>query len=143
VVPAERGRIVGDDEDQVRRTLAEYSQWCDDGEFGSWAELFTQDARLVLGGQATEGRGAIRRYMEQLQPPEARGKHITSNTTIAVVGDVATATTDYLFVRATPTGLALIAAGRYVDELVRGEDRWRFSQREITLLLPAGADTGD
>jgi uncharacterized protein (TIGR02246 family) len=137
------GRIVGDDEDQVRRTLADYSQWCDDGRFDLWADLFTEDARLLVAGQSTEGRQVIRQYMEKVQHPGARGKHITANTLVDVDGDTATAATDYLFVRSTPGGLELIAAGRYHDLLVRDHDRWRFRQREITLLGPPGGGSGD
>ena len=95
------GRIVGDDEDQVRRTLAGYCQYLDDGDFDRWVDLFTEDARLLFAGRTTVGRPAIRSYMEQVQPPEGRGKHITSNILVDVGVASATAHTDYLFVRPT------------------------------------------
>jgi len=134
---------VGEDEDGIRRTIAEYSQRCEDGHFDRWAELFTEDARLVFGEQTTEGRTAIKTYMEGLQPPAARGKHITANTLVDVDGSTATATTDYLFVRASTGGLVLIAAGRYHDQLVRDGSRWQFRQRAITTLgLPARVSDG-
>jgi len=134
------GRAVGEDEDQIRRTLGEYSQWCDDGRFDAWSDLFTEDARLVLGETVTQGREAIRTYMESVQPAEARGKHITSNSLMDIDGDNATTATDYLFVRSTPAGPAIVAAGRYHDELVRIGERWRFRQRTITML---GVPDGD
>lgn len=137
------GRIVGDDEDQVRRTIAAYSQHCDDGRFDQWSDLFAADAHLVLGGQTTEGRDDIRRYMESVQPPEARGKHITSNSLVEVDGDTAVARTDYLFVRPGAEGLTMVATGRYHDQLVRDGSRWRFRRREITLLGLPEASTGD
>jgi 3-phenylpropionate/cinnamic acid dioxygenase small subunit len=134
---------VGDDEDQVRRTIAAYSQHCDDGRFDQWSDLFAEDAHLVLGDQTTEGRDDIRRYMESVQPPEARGKHITANSLVEVDGDTAEAHTDYLFVRPGAGGLTMVATGRYHDELVRDGSEWRFRRREITLLgLPTGS-TGD
>jgi hypothetical protein len=81
--------------------------------------------------------------MEGLQPPAARGKHITANTLVDVDGSTATATTDYLFVRASTGGLVLIAAGRYHDQLVRDGSRWQFRQRAITTLgLPARVSDG-
>jgi uncharacterized protein (TIGR02246 family) len=125
---------VGEDEDGIRRTIAEYSQRCDDGHFDRWAELFTEDARLVFGEQTTEGRTAIKTYMEGLQPPAARGKHITANTLVDVDGSTATATTDYLFVRPGDQGISVIAAGRYYDRLVHRGDQWQFAERSITLL---------
>jgi ketosteroid isomerase-like protein len=134
---------VGEDEDGIRRTIAEYSQRCDDGHFDRWAELFTEDARLEFGEQTTEGRAAIKAYMERVQAPAARGKHITGNTLIDVDGDTAAATTDYLFVRPSAGGLELIATGRYYDRLVRDGSRWQFSQRAITMLgLPAQVSNG-
>ena len=65
-----KGRAVGEDEDQIRRTLAEYSQRCDDGRFDEWADLFTEDARFVLSGQVTEGRDSIRNMMTAMMPPD-------------------------------------------------------------------------
>ena len=50
-------------EEEIRRTIGGYSQRLDDGRFDEWAELFTEDARLVLMGRTTTGREAIRRNM--------------------------------------------------------------------------------
>ncbi len=137
-----RGCIVGDDEDQVKGTLARYCQLLDDGDFDGWIELFSDDAQLLFGGTTHEGRPSIRGYMEKVQPPEGRGKHITANVLVDVDGDAASAHTDYLFVRPTAEGLVLVATGRYHDQLVRDGEAWRFSRREITLLAPAGRATG-
>jgi uncharacterized protein (TIGR02246 family) len=129
---------LGDDEDQVGRTLSRYCQYLDDGDFDRWIELFTDDAALHFAGRTSEGRVAIRAFMEKVQPPEGRGKHITANSLVDVDGDGATADTDYLFLRPTAAGLVPTATGRYQDELVRDGDRWRFRQRRITLLGPPG-----
>ena len=134
---------MGDDEDQVRRTLASYCQYLDDGDFDRWAELFSEDALLLFAGRTSEGRRSIQEFMEQVQPPEGRGKHITANILVDVDRDTATAHTDYLFVRPTAQGLVLLATGRYHDQLVRDGDRWRFRQREVTLLGPPPGNAGD
>jgi uncharacterized protein (TIGR02246 family) len=134
---------LGEDEDQIRRTLCEYCQRCDDGRFDEWADLFAEDARFVLSGQVTEGRDAIRDLMAKMQPEGGRGQHVTSNTLIDIDGDTAGATTDYLFVRPTAEGLVIIAAGRYYDRLARDGRRWRFSERAISVLgMPAGGSRG-
>ncbi|MGD0394273.1 MAG: nuclear transport factor 2 family protein [Acidimicrobiales bacterium] len=125
---------MGEDEDQIRRTLSEYSQRCDDGRFEEWADLFTEDARFVLSGQVTEGRDSIRTLMEAMMPPERRGQHVTSNSLVDVDGDSARVSTDYLFVRPTPEGPTIVAAGRYDDVLARQGHRWRFRERAITML---------
>jgi uncharacterized protein (TIGR02246 family) len=121
-------------EEEIRRTIGGYCQRLDDGRFDEWAELFTEDARLVLMGRVTTGRDAIRRYMEIVQPDGSRGMHVTTNSLIDVDGDQATATTDYLFVRPSDQGISVIAAGRYYDRLVHQRDRWQFEERSITLL---------
>ena len=123
-----------EDQDQIRRTLAEYCQLLDDGRFEQWADLFTEDARLVLLGRVTTGRDAIRDYMMGVQPDGSRGLHMTANSLVDADGDSATATTDYMFVRPSGGGPAIIAAGHYHDRLVRDRTRWRFSEREITML---------
>ena len=133
---------MGDEEDGVRRTLSGYCQHLDDGDFDRWIELFTDDAVLRFADRTAEGRPAIRQFMEQVQPPEGRGKHITANSLVEVDGGSATAHTDYLFVRPTPRWLVPVATGRYYDELVRDGGGWRFRRRHITLLDPSGS-TGD
>jgi uncharacterized protein (TIGR02246 family) len=122
------------DEDQIRRTLSEYSQRFDDGQFDEWADLFTEDAQLVVTGQVTEGRAAIRHYMVTVQSAGSRGMHVTTNSLVDVDGDSATASTDYMYVRPGEKGHTIIAAGRYHDQLVRTRERWRFRVREITML---------
>ncbi len=122
------------EEQQISRTLSQYSQLLDDGRFDEWSDLFTESARLIFMGQVTEGRQAILKYMETVQGDGKRGMHVTTNSLIDVDGEVAAATTDYLFVRPTAEGIGIVAAGHYFDRLVRHDDRWRFQVREITLL---------
>ena len=129
-------------QDQIRRTLADYCQLLDDGRFDQWADLFTEDARLVLLGKVTTGRDAIRDYMMEVQPDGSRGLHMTANSVVDADGDSATATTDYMFLRPSGTGLAIIAAGHYHDRLVRDKIRWRFAERGITMLA-APEKSGD
>lgn len=130
---------MSDDVEQIRRTLGEYSRLCDDGRFDEFADLFTADARLLMLGEEIEGNDAIAATMASVQPDGARGLHMTANPLVDIDGAEATATTDYLFVRPAVDGLAVVAAGRYYDRLRRDEDRWRFSERRITLM---GRDGG-
>ncbi len=126
-----------DDEDLIRQTIAEYSHRCDDGHFDELAQLFTEDAQLLLTGTVVaEGRKAICGYLSTVQADGRRGMHVTSNTLVDIDGDSADAVTDYLFVRQTPTGPGIVAAGRYHDRLVRGPDRWRLTVRAISMLGP-------
>lgn len=122
------------DEEGIRRTLATYCQCCDDGRFGEFAELFTSEAVFTVMGGEHVGRAAIRAFMEAAQPPEQRGKHITTNSIIAVEGHEARVATDYIFVTRNEDRFAITSVGRYVDELVRDGDTWRFARREIIFM---------
>lgn len=122
------------DGEGVRRTLALYCQLCDDGRFDEWGALYTEDARFLVLGQVHEGPAAIQAFIEQAQPPERRGKHFMGQSLIDEQDDgTVTAVSDFTFIARTPQGgYAVTQAGRYHDELVRGDDgRWRFRSREI------------
>lgn len=125
------------DGEGVRRTLALYCQLCDDGRFDEWSTLYTDDARFLVMGQAHEGPAAIKAFIEGAQPPEKRGKHFMGQSVIDEHGDGNTVrvVSDYTFIARTEGGYAITSAGRYHDELVRGDDgQWRFRTREIRFL---------
>jgi uncharacterized protein (TIGR02246 family) len=123
------------DEEAIRRTLAEYCQFCDDGRFEDFAGLFATDATFHVLDKTHEGRNQIRAFMEKAQPPERRGRHVCSNTVIDVSGDTARVFTDYVFVSRTDgEGFAITSVGRYHDRLVKEHDRWRFAERRIVFL---------
>ena len=115
----------------IRRTLARYCLFCDDGRFDDWGQLFTTDTRFHVMGSTHEGRPAAQAFIERGQPPERRGKHMVVNSLILVHagGLTARAWSDYVFLDRSGV---VTNSGRYHDELVRGNDGvWRFSLREI------------
>jgi 3-phenylpropionate/cinnamic acid dioxygenase small subunit len=115
----------------IRQLLAEYCQLLDDGHFDQWIDLFTTDIEFAVMGQLFSGREATRGFIEPSQQVDARGKHMISEPLITVEGDTATATTDYAFVS---RALVVTSCGRYHDNIVRQDDRWRFARREIVFL---------
>ena len=119
------------DEDAIRRTIAQYCHFCDDGRFDEWADLYTDDATFTVMGNTYTGRADVKAFIEQGQPPERRGKHICFNTVIELDGDGARAWTDYIFI---DTARTITSAGRYHDRLVRQPDRWRFAERRIVFM---------
>ena len=139
---------LADEIERIRRTIAEYCQLCDDGRFDEFGLLFTPDARFEVMGSVYEGRAAIAGFMAEFQPPEQRGKHVTTNAVIDVdeAAGTATASTDYVFVTPDVSSkfgegelamfgrFAVTSSGRYVDELVRDGDRWLFARRRIEFL---------
>jgi hypothetical protein len=59
----------------------------------------------------------------------AKNYHLLSNFVITVKGDTATAWSRWAFVVPGQQGATIAQAGRYDDELVRENGRWRFKRR--------------
>jgi 3-phenylpropionate/cinnamic acid dioxygenase small subunit len=124
-----------DDEAAITRLLTEYCFTCDDARFDDLGECFTEDATVLVPGAVVEGRAAIVAWFEQAQGhPKQRGKHLTSNVQCAIDGDRATVLADFAWLRFSKGTLVPGTIGRYVDELVRGRQGWRFQRREIQLV---------
>jgi len=120
----------------ILRCIAAYAPLCDDGRFAEWGDLFCEDASFRVMGRTSEGREAIRAFIEAGQPPERRGKHMCAAPLVVMVSErEAQAWTEFIFV--TPKG-PITSSGRYHDRLVRGDDnRWRFALREIVFTSKA------
>ncbi len=112
----------------IRRLLAGCCQTLDDGYFGEWASLYTEDCRLAVMGTRTRGRTAMRAIIEPFQTEELRGKHMISEPRINLHGDEAIVTTDFAFVAKDNK---ILQTGRYHDILRRGADGWQVASREI------------
>lgn len=119
------------DEAEIRRTIAQYAHFCDDGRFDEWADLYNEDATFTVMGQTYKGRQAIKEWIVKAQPPQARGKHVCVNSVIDIEGDEADAWTDFVFLTRDH---AIMRVGRYHDRLVKGRDRWRFVERRIVFM---------
>ena len=124
------------EEDGIRRTLAQYCQYCDDGRFDEFGDLFSAKAVFHVMDKSHEGRGRIKTFMAEAMPRERRGKHHCANSVIELSedGESALAFTDYIFVGRTENGFGITQVGRYHDRLVKEKDRWRFAERRIVFL---------
>ena len=137
--PPPPARRTVDDEAAILRTLTDYCIECDDARFDALAECFTEDATLVVPGEVVEGRAAIAAWFVGTQGhPKQRGKHLTANVRCDVDpgGDRATVVADFAWLRFSKGVLVPGTIGRYLDEMERTGDRWRFRRREIQLLRP-------
>jgi len=121
------------DHEAIARLVARYCHLLDDGRWDEFAGLWADDAELVLQGESTTGRPAIRASIEASQPPERRGRHHAVNLEIAVDGDRATNDCDFVFWARDKEGRVVpVFLGRYADHLVRVDGGWCFARREIT-----------
>jgi 3-phenylpropionate/cinnamic acid dioxygenase small subunit len=127
------------DELAIRRTLVTYCHRCDDGDFDGLVDQFTPDGSFSYRDEVVPGHERLRAWFEGKQPPERRGKHLTTNTVIDIDGDRAHALSDFVFLR-VPEGATdpvIVVAGRYRDEFHRVGDRWLIDRREVQVMSAA------
>jgi hypothetical protein len=135
------------DYDEIRNLLASYSHYADDENYEAYADNYTEDGALVESGIVITPREKIRELARRAselsaQAPQPSGsKHLQMNSAIQVTGDKATALTDLLVIRLDPErGWYIRGSGRYRDQLVKEEGRWRFKRREVTWFKNFGLD---
>lgn len=130
---------------QITNLLHRYAELMDGGDLEGAAELFA-DARLELAAgrfaDGSEGALALWRASVRIHDDGTpRTKHIVTNPIIEIDEEAghATCRSYYTVLQSTDTlPLQLIAAGRYHDEFVRRDGRWRFSYRNYSLFDHAG-----
>lgn len=130
-----------DAREAIRRLMAIYAQLIDSKRLVEWGELFTQDAVFQVWGQTWRGREAIVAGIGGMQP-ELPGKHVVLTPVIDFEGpDRALAWTDLSAFASSREGISIATIGRYHDELVRQDGRWRIARRVVVMAheaLPEG-----
>ena len=124
----------------IRRLMAIYAQLLDSKRIAEWGQLFTDDAVFAVWGQTWKGRAAIEAGIGGMQP-ELPGKHIILAPVIDLqAADRALVWTDLSAFASTKGGISVATIGRYHDELVKVEGRWRIARRIVVM---AGEATPD
>jgi len=120
--------------DGIRNLLASYARACDGGRFDELEQMFRSDAFFDAAGQIFKGAAAIRAELERRMTPERRGRHVISNTSIALNTDgTAWVVSDFMAFRPDESGrLAVASAGQYDDLLRQEGDRWQFERHVVT-----------
>ena len=87
------------DELDIRRVIADYCLFVDDGDFRRLLECFTTDAEFIFAGRSRVGHDVLLRFFEATGAPEQRGKHMVANTVIDVDagGVTARSMSDFVF----------------------------------------------
>ena len=118
----------------VQDLTATYNRCFDEADADGWAATFVEDGVLevVDQGVAYRGRDEIRAFCE------ARGwgyLHLTTDAVVTVDGDTAGQRCNLLMLRRWEDKRppVLLSTGRYVDDVVRTPDGWRFRHRRVTL----------
>jgi ketosteroid isomerase-like protein len=136
-----------EDQDAIWRLFMTYREHLDQRDFKAYASLFTDDAVWIgnLGkvvGPA-EIEDMLAKTMEVWESDLQRTHHIVLNPVIDVDGDTANATSNWGYVtRSDSDAPVLLMLGRYIDQLRRTADGWKFSRRVAYSDIPY-IDIGD
>ena len=129
-----------EDERAIVQTLHQYGHAMDYGPDADFVDCFLPDGlwdvqmRRSQGGFQCRGRAEIQASLDgqtAMRAPALYAKHIVVDPRIVVSGDEASVHSYFLRVEPRDDGpTRIVASGRYVDRLVRGDDgRWRFRER--------------
>ncbi|MDQ2754779.1 MAG: nuclear transport factor 2 family protein [Actinomycetota bacterium] len=116
----------------VRRLIARYSQLVDDRELSAATDLFTEDGKVIIGGESHRGQAAVKTWLETGPLPQV---HLVTNVVVSYGSHPGTvhAVSDLACLATSGGQTSIVAAGRYHDTMT-GEGRsWKFSQRIIKL----------
>src|SRR5690606_16297020 len=136
-----------EDEREIRELLIHYAQRLDNRDHKGYAELFSRDGRW--SGKLGDYRGpeAIEKMLVETFGPTPEGFentnnfHLMSNILIKVDGDRATAQSRITYFERSPENRPVaMLAGRYEDELVREDGRWKFKHREVIGEIPTAEE---
>jgi 3-phenylpropionate/cinnamic acid dioxygenase small subunit len=127
-----------EDRQDIEDVLVAYTHALDSRDWARLADCFTPDATTYygeLGGQ-NDDRDEIVATCRQALEPIGVSQHLVANIAIEVDGDAATAVC-YLnglhATKDTPGGDVCVVYGTYRDKIVRTDDGWKISHREIDI----------
>jgi len=127
-------QLTTDDRLAIRELLALYCHCLDQGRFDELRALFVPDCRLDFGAVfgVYEGADGLARFTDTLAKVGIFMRHYTTNVVIRGDGERAHADS-YVLAITGPSGSRNIATGRYEDELLKVDGRWRLRERRAII----------
>ena|SRR5271165_800730 len=122
---------MNNDKDAIRELLHLYCFHMDEGRFAELGALFVADGEWIAPYRSARGPDEIIAWLTQSVPSSPRRMHYVMNSVIAVMGDEATAKSNYLVMVEAPDGPVPSVCGTYVDLLIRADRGWRFRRRQL------------
>ena len=132
-----------EDLDEIRGLLMEYRRALDAKDFRAYAALFARDGVFSAGSMRATGPEEVLTLVEGmlgslLTERSGHAFRLVANVAIDLDGDRATSTSTWAYiVRGDDDTPVLSKLGRYEDELVREDGRWRFAHRRAPIDVPA------
>jgi uncharacterized protein (TIGR02246 family) len=132
-----------EDHQAVSDLMLAFGAALDAKDWDRYAELFLEDGKFTIEGQARHGREEIvsgpRRDLDRY----AALQHYSTNHKVALDGDAATSSHYLIAIHVDDAGameLHADAGGRYDCKCVRTAAGWRFAEVELTVFWRAGND---
>jgi uncharacterized protein (TIGR02246 family) len=113
----------------------DYPRALDASDWDAYAATYTEDGELVLLGQSSKGRAAIKTFLSA-QPAGQRVIHVISNLSYTINGDTATGGAYWQDIGVVNGGPGVVVAGHYDDSLRKVNGAWKFTKRSIVIDFP-------
>jgi SnoaL-like domain len=132
-----------EDQEQIRTVLVQYGEYLDARNYAAYASLFARDGVWTGGFGSATGPREIQEMLEKNLSKAEPGFinkssfHLMTTMVVEVTGNTATARSRYLFFTATADNKpGPNLAGRYVDEFVREDGKWKIKRRTTHGVVP-------
>ena len=113
-----------------------YTWIIDHGPREKLQEVFTEDAVFIIDTRHLNGIDEIRGKIERTLGGLSASQHIVSNHQVSIDENTATSRC-YLHAQHTLSGTEggdnYVMAGRYIDKLIRVDNKWRITERQLML----------
>lgn len=134
--------LTWEDKAEIKELPARYNHAVDKREAREWADLFTEDGSVEIGGRIlVTGRADLLAYIERNKALPAKRLHWISNVIVDAIGHDPDAARLRLYIGAYDTTEGRAGApyslGEYDDLVVREGGRWLFKRRRLSLLVGA------
>jgi uncharacterized protein (TIGR02246 family) len=138
---AARVQVLEDRED-IRALILAYGAAHDHRDYRTFAALFATEGEWVGGLGSAKGPKAIFELMDKTigHDPKPNGSgtfHVMTNDQIKIDGDLASATTKWIYITPGNDGAPrMVYLGHYDDKFIRENGEWKFLRREAPADIP-------
>ena len=116
----------------IRELAARYNRTFDYGDPKGWVECFTEDGTFNIGSkELAAGSEALLAFAEK-SIPSMSVKHCTTDAIVEIDGDTATHDA-YLILMDCGEKVTANNSGRYLDEVVKQNGKWKFKKRVVEI----------
>ena len=125
------------DREGIRKTIAQYTDAGDNGRYEDLIPCYAEDGIFEIATGKWQGRGEIEHALRTMRASRDAGshgrllqRHHLGTCWISIDAEArARAITYYIVI----SQVGMDHAGRYIDRLVKRDDRWQFAHRTVTV----------